>query len=71
MLGVKNKVNLRDYLDEESPRYQHLSPGKRRLLVTNIKVTIGYALFFGGVVLVAFVAKAVYENRLMFKFTVE
>jgi len=64
-------MSLRDYFDAESPVYQHLSPGKRRLRVTNLKVAIGYVVFFGGILLLAFLAKAAYDNRLMFKFSLE
>jgi hypothetical protein len=57
---------LRDLLNEHSARYRHLSPGKRRLRVTNIKVAIATITFSIVVMVGAFLVRIVYDNRALF-----
>jgi hypothetical protein len=54
-------------LNPESARYRHLSPGRRRLRVTNIKVAIGVLVFSFVFMAGAILIRVIYDNRAIFR----
>lgn len=58
---------LRDYFHSESPVYEHLCPEKRKARVTELFVGIGFGLFSGLVVLLAFLVRTVYDHLQFFR----
>jgi hypothetical protein len=62
--GVSMRV--RDYFHSESGVYRHLSPEKRNLRATELKVSVGCVLFSTAAVLLAFLVRAIYDHKYWF-----
>jgi hypothetical protein len=60
-------MRFKDYFYSESKAYEHLSPEKRKLRVTELCVGIGFAAFSTIVVALAFLIRAIYENPHLFR----
>jgi len=60
-------MRLRDYFRSESKMYEHLCPKKRKARVTELWVGVGFGLFSGIVVLVAFLVRAINDNPQFFR----
>lgn len=59
-------MRVRDYFHSESRVYRHLSPEKRNLRATELKVSVGFVLFSTVAVLLAFLIRAIYDHGYWF-----
>lgn len=60
-------MRLRDYFRPESRVYRHLSPEKRNLRATELRVGVGFGVFSVLAVLLAFLLKVIYDNQYLFR----
>jgi hypothetical protein len=59
-------MRLVDFLDEDSPTYRHLSPGRRRVRASNVRVIFGFIVISLVGSILAVIVKLAYQNRAVF-----
>jgi hypothetical protein len=59
-------MRILDLFGEDSPRYRHLSPGRRRLRASNLRVIFGFIVFSLTAIILAVIVKFAYDNRALF-----